>query len=40
MALAPKVDAINNSLTKPVMRETSVSKETVEADRMRLTRAV
>lgn len=31
MALAPKVDAINSSRTKPVIRETSVSRETVEA---------
>ena len=32
MALAPKVDAINNSRTKPVMRDARVSKETIEAD--------
>ena len=32
MALAPKLDAISNSRTKPVMRESKVNRETVEAD--------
>ena len=32
MALAPKVEATSNSRTKPVMRETRVRAETVEAD--------
>ena len=32
MALAPKVAAINSSRTRPVMRDTSVKAETVEAD--------
>ena len=32
MALAPKVEAISSSRTKPVMRETRVKSETVEAD--------
>ena len=32
MALAPKVAAINSSRTRPVMRETRVRAETVEAD--------
>jgi len=40
MALAPKVAAINNSRAKPVMRDTSVHSETVEADLSRLTRQV
>ena len=31
-ALAPKVEAINSSRTSPVMRETRVRLETVEAD--------
>ena len=31
MALAPKAEAINSSRTNPVMRETSVNRETVEA---------
>ena len=31
-ALAPKVEAINNSRTSPVMREASVRRETREAD--------
>ncbi len=34
MALAPKVDAISNSRTKPVMRDAKVSRETIEADLM------
>ena len=32
MALAPKVEAISSSRTRPVMRETKVRSETVEAD--------
>ena len=32
MALAPKDDAISNSRTRPVIRESSVNRETVEAD--------
>ena len=32
MALAPKAEAISSSRTSPVMRETNVSNETVEAD--------
>jgi hypothetical protein len=32
MALAPKVDAMSNSRTKPVMRDARVSRETIEAD--------
>ena len=32
MALAPKAEAISSSRTNPVMREISVSNETVEAD--------
>jgi hypothetical protein len=32
MALAPKVEAISSSRTKPAIRETNVSSETVEAD--------
>jgi len=39
-ALAPKVDAINNSRARPVMREARVSKETIEADLKRLTLGV
>jgi hypothetical protein len=31
-ALAPKMDAINNSRAKPVMREISVNPETTDAD--------
>jgi hypothetical protein len=31
MALAPKVEAISNSRTSPVIRETKVSRDTVEA---------
>ena len=31
-ALAPKVDAMSSSRTKPVMREARVNSETVEAD--------
>jgi hypothetical protein len=37
MAEAPKVDAISSSRTSPVMRDSSVSKETTEADLKRLT---
>jgi hypothetical protein len=36
-ALAPKALAIKVSRTKPVMRDSRVSKETVEADLNRLT---
>jgi hypothetical protein len=32
MALAPKDEAISNSRTRPVIRESSVNRETVEAD--------
>lgn len=32
MALAPKLEAINNSRTKPVIRDSRVNRETVEAD--------
>jgi hypothetical protein len=32
MALAPKDDAISNSRTRPVIRESNVNRETVEAD--------
>ncbi|NML87265.1 hypothetical protein [Polaromonas sp.] len=32
MALAPKVEAINNSRTRPVIRDSNVKRETVEAD--------
>jgi hypothetical protein len=31
-ALAPKAEAMSNSLSKPVMREAKVQSETVEAD--------
>jgi hypothetical protein len=31
MALAPNVEAISNSRASPVMRDTSVNRETVEA---------
>jgi hypothetical protein len=40
MALAPKVEAISNSRAKPVMRDASVSRETVEAALNRDTRRV
>ena len=36
-ALAPKVAATSNSRTRPVMRDTRVHKDTVEADLIRLT---
>src|SRR5512133_1906858 len=36
-ALAPKVDAIRSSRTSPEMRDTRVSRETMEADLKRLT---
>ena len=32
MALAPKDEAISNSRTRPVIRDSSVNSETVEAD--------
>jgi hypothetical protein len=37
MTLTPKVEAINRSRTKPVIRDSRVSKEMVEADLKRLT---
>jgi len=39
-ALAPKVDAISSSRTRPVMRDTSVNSDTTEADLKRLTAEV
>jgi len=40
MALAPKVEAINSSRARPVIRETSVNRETVDADLNKVTRGV
>jgi len=40
MALAPKVEAIKSSRTRPVIRDKSVNRETVEADLMSDTRGV
>jgi len=40
VALAPKVEAMSNSRTSPVMREANVSKETVDAALKRFTTAV
>ena len=39
-ALAPKAEAMSNSLTKPVMRDARVQRETVDADLRRLTKRV
>ena len=36
-ALAPKSEAMRSSLNMPVMRESSVNKETIEADLNKLT---
>ena len=36
-ALAPKAEAISSSRISPVMRDASVSRETMEADLNRLT---
>jgi hypothetical protein len=40
MALTPKVEAMRRSRTSPLIREARVSKETMEADLMRLTAPV